>query len=250
MALPAGAEQRPMPRPDMPVVVIDPGHGGRDPGADAGDLTEADLMLAFATELARAIETATPFDARLTRATDTYVSLDDRIARARALGADAFLSLHADTLPGGASARGATVYTLADSAGDAASRRLVERHEAGLLSRSALTPADGDGIALVLLDMARRETRPRTEALAGQILSAFDIAGLPVAPRPRRTANFSVLKSADMPSVLLELGFLSSDADLARLATPEGRAPVAAALAGALDAWWADDRARDALKGR
>ena len=260
LAAPAWAETPPAPRParvDLPVLVIDPGHGGRDPGAQSGagtgdeGLSEADLMLAFATELADAVAATGTFDVRLTRDADVFVPLDARLAVARGLDADVFVSLHADALPdGAAAARGATVYTLADGADAAASARLVERHEGGGLGTADLTAADGDEIALVLQDLARTETRPRSDALADRIVEAFRSGGLAVAGRPRRAAAFSVLKSADVPSVLVELGFLSSETDRARLATPEGRAPAAAALAEALAGWWADDLSRRDLRGR
>ena len=258
-ALAASAEVRPAPRPApsaLPVLVLDPGHGGRDPGARTGTgaarVTEADLMLDFAREVADAVAATRVFEVRLTRDADVYVPLEGRLAAAQGAGAAAFVSLHADALPDGAGlARGATVYTLADGAGDAASRRLVERHErAGLPDAAALTASDGDEIALVLLDLARTETGPRADALGDAILDAFRADGLAVAGRPRRAANFSVLKSAAIPSVLVELGFLSSDTDRTRLATPEGRAPAAAALARALAGWWAEDAERRALRGR
>ena len=230
---------------DRPVVVLDPGHGGIDPGAEAEGLVESHLVLTFARELKEQILRSGLFDVAMTRDEDVFVPLETRITLARAAGADLFISLHADALAEGTgSASGATVYTLSDTASDAASRALAERHDRGDLLAGVDLSQQSDEIALVLMDLARIETAPRAEALAESIVTGFREAGVAVNSRPHRSAAFSVLKSADFPSVLVEIGFLSSARDRARLADPAYRAKAAEGLTDALAGWALADAAR------
>ena len=235
-------------RTARPVVVLDPGHGGIDPGAEAGGLVESRLALTFARELKERLLRSGLFDVAMTRDEDVFVPLETRITLARAAGADLFVSLHADALAEGTgSASGATVYTLSDEASDAASRALAERHDRGDLLAGVDLSRQSDEIALVLMDLARLETAPRADALADKIVEEFREAGVAVNTRPRRSAAFSVLKSADFPSVLVEIGFLSSARDRERLADPEYRARAAEGMADALARWAAEDAARARL---
>ncbi|MEO1239343.1 MAG: N-acetylmuramoyl-L-alanine amidase [Pseudomonadota bacterium] len=234
-----------------PVLVIDPGHGGLDPGAEVGDLNEKVLMLAVARELEETLIRGGVFDVVLTRERDEFVPLETRLTRARAAGADVFVSLHADELPDGAGeASGITVYTLASGASDDASRRLAERHNKNDLVTGVTDTAPGDEIALVLMDMARRDTAPRSEALAEALRDGFRAEGLALAGRPLRSAAFSVLKAPDIPSVLIELGFLSSEVDRARLVDPMWRAAAVRAIETALVAWSREDAAQAGLRRR
>lgn len=227
------------------VVVLDPGHGGIDPGAEAGGLHEAGLVLTFAREL-RAVLRREGLNVVMTRDDDVFVPLETRISIARAAGAGVFLALHADALAEG-EAVGATVYTLADEASDAAAATLAERHDRDdLLAGVDLTRQD-DLVAEVLMDMARTETAPRTARLADALVSAIKDAGIRMHRQPHQEASFSVLKSPDIPSVLLELGFLSSARDLARLTDPDWRLKMETAVAMALKSWAADDAARAGL---
>ena len=227
-------------------VVLDPGHGGIDPGAEVDGTQEKDLMLIFARELREVLLRAGGFDVVLTRDADEFVSLERRVALAHRAGADVFLSLHADAL-NGARARGASVYTLSDSASDAASAALAERHNrADILAGVDLSGKD-DVVADVLMDLARMETQPRSEHLARVFLEGFRAAGLPLLSRPKRHAGFSVLKAPDIPSVLIELGFLSSPRDLKNLRDAEWRAQVAQAVSDALGLWRDADAARAGL---
>lgn len=223
-------------------VVIDPGHGGIDPGAERGGVVEKDLMLGFAKTLAHKLNKA-GIDAVLTRADDSFVALDTRVAIAHQAQGDVFLSLHADILSDGG-ANGATVYVLSDEASDTATAHLAARHDrADVLSGADLTGTD-DQVASVLLDLARQETEPRSTALAEIMVKSMFDAGGPLNKRPLRHAGFSVLKSADIPSILIELGFLSSERDLANLRDPEWRAGMAQAITEALITWRAQDVAR------
>ena len=223
-------------------VVLDPGHGGIDPGAEDGDIQEKDLMLIFAKELKDSLLRDGDFEVFLTREDDTFVSLERRVAFAHQIGADVFLSLHADALNEGR-ARGATIYTLSESASDAASAALSERHNrAEILSGVDLKQSD-DTVADVLIDLARLETQPRANQLARAINAGLSEWEIPLHSKPLRQAGFSVLKAPDIPSVLLELGFMSSKHDLENLQSPRWRDEMASAVRDSLKAWRIDDAA-------
>ncbi len=243
------AERRPRQRGEDPLmVVIDPGHGGIDPGAEADGLAEKDLMLQFARELKEVLLRAGGMEVVLTRSDDTFVSLERRVAIAHQVQADIFISLHADALSEGR-AHGATVYTLSESASDAASAALAERHNrADMLAGVDLRGSD-DVVADVLMDLARLETQPRAERLAKAVRLSLAEYDLPLNSRPMRHAGFSVLKSPDIPSVLVELGFLSSARDRENLRDDAWRARMADALRDAIAAWrLADAAAADLVR--
>ena len=227
------------------VVVLDPGHGGIDPGAERGEINEKVLMLDFAQTLADLLRRM-DVDVVLTRESDMFVALQTRVAIAHQVEGDLFISLHADNLRQGG-AKGATIYTLSDEASDAATEHLAARHNrSDIIAGADLTGSD-DQIAQVLLDLARQETGPRSSALASSLVEGMAQAGGPMNGRPRREADFAVLKSADIPSVLVEIGFLSSDRDLANLADPIWRRGMAEGMAQAVLAWRDADAARKAL---
>jgi N-acetylmuramoyl-L-alanine amidase len=230
------------------VVVLDPGHGGIDPGAERDGQTEAQLVLAFARELKEALVRDGGFAVVMTREDDTFVPLETRISIARAAGAGVFVSLHADAIAEG-EAVGATIYTLAEDATDEAAAALAERHDRDdLLAGVDLTEQD-DLVATVLMDMARTETAPRTDRLSVSLEAALKTAEVKMHRHPRQQAGFSVLKSPDIPSVLVELGFLSSSRDLARLMDAAWRAKMAGALVAGLKAWAAEDAALAQMRG-
>ena len=232
----------PPPAPDSFVVVIDPGHGGIDPGALRESTSEKDLMLSVGRELRDALRRAGGVEVFMTRDEDVFVSLPGRVALAHQVGADVFVSLHADALSEG-QARGAAIYTLSDAASDAASAQLAAQHDrSDILAGIDLSGTD-DEVARVLLEIARTETTPRTDMLASALVDAMRDAGGPMNKRPRREAGFSVLKSADIPSVLVEVGFLSDARDLANLRDPVWRAVMVEALASGILAWRDSDAA-------
>ena len=242
--LPAAADlSAPMPQGSGPIVVVlDPGHGGIDPGAERDGQSEAALMLTFARELKEALLRDGRFQVVLTRDEDIFVPLETRTSIAREAEADLFLSLHADALSEG-DAQGATIYTLADEASDAASAALAERHDRDdLLAGVDLTQQD-DVVAEVLMDMARTETQPRTDRLAKAVVGAIKAAEIRMHRRPHQQGGFSVLKSPDIPSVLLEVGFLSSDRDFKRLSDPDWRAKLAEAVVQGIITWSVEDAA-------
>ncbi|MCV3271047.1 N-acetylmuramoyl-L-alanine amidase [Roseobacter sinensis] len=228
------------------VVVIDPGHGGVDPGAEREDVNEKALMLQMGLTLREALLRTGDVDVVLTREADVFVALETRVAIAHRAGADLFLSLHADALSQGG-AEGATIYTLSDEASDTASAHLAARHNrADIIAGSDLTGSD-DEVASVLLDLARQETEPRSKALAEALVKGLSDAGGPMNRRPLRNAGFSVLKSADIPSVLIEVGFLSSARDLENLRDPVWRARMVGGMVEAILAWRDADEARRPL---
>ena len=226
-------------------VMLDPGHGGIDPGAVSEDATEAGLMLTLAEELAATLRRS-GVEVWLTRDSDRFVSLDARASVARAAGADLLISLHADALPEGGAA-GTAFYVWNDSADDRAARELALSHDRDdLLAGIDLNGTD-DALAGLLMDLARADTQPRSEALAGFMLAEARRAGLPLHGRPLQKAAFSVLKLPDIPAILIETGFLTDPDDRARLADPGGRAGLVAALARGVLNWAHDDRIRAPL---
>lgn len=227
--------------PDAFVVVLDPGHGGIDPGAERGGLVEKVLVLDVALQVRDALRRE-GIDVVLTRDTDRFVSLEARTATAHRAGADVFVSIHADAL-GAGGASGATVYTLSEEASDAASAQLAARHNrSDILAGLDLTGAD-DEVTRVLLDLARRETEWRSDALAQSVIANMAAAGGPMNRKPWRQAGFSVLKSADIPSVLVEIGFLSSARDRENLMDAGWRANISEALSRAVLTWRDEDAA-------
>jgi N-acetylmuramoyl-L-alanine amidase len=218
------------------IVVLDPGHGGIDPGAERDGQTEAELVLQFAREFKELLLRDGRFQVVMTRESDHFVPLETRISIARAAEADLFLSLHADALSEG-EAVGVTLYSLSDEASDAASAALAERHERDDLLAGVDLTAQDDMVASVLMDMARTETMPRIERLADALETAITGAELTMHRRPHQKAGFSVLKSPDIPSLLIELGFMSSAADLERLNDPIWRANMAEALRQGIVTW-------------
>ncbi|WP_238321714.1 N-acetylmuramoyl-L-alanine amidase [Halocynthiibacter namhaensis] len=228
------------------VIVLDPGHGGVDPGAQRAGLNEADLMLDFARALREELVRSGGFDVVLTRNDNSFVSLERRVSIARSARADLFVSLHADTVSEGR-ATGTTVYTLSEDATDVASALLAERHDReDLLAGVDLSQHD-DQVAMVLMDLARRETAPRSTRLAQRLV---DMIGQEVGhlyKHPHLEAGFSVLKAPDIPSVLIELGFMNNPSDLRRIQSREWEAAMTVAISKALQIWMLEDAAEAQL---
>jgi N-acetylmuramoyl-L-alanine amidase len=240
-ALPAPKPARAARAADPPVIVIDPGHGGADPGAVAVDgAYEKDLVLEMARDLRRLIERSGKYRVALTRDSDVFIRLRDRIAKARELGGQVFVSLHADSLRI-AEQRGASVYTLSQTASDEEAARLAsQENRADILSGPDLSQHDA-AVATILIDLAQRDTSNKSIALAD--LLAEELASVsPLVRKHRRFAGFAVLKSPDMPSVLLELGYLSNPDDARNLAQPDYRAKLAQAVVRTLDRYFAAPR--------
>jgi N-acetylmuramoyl-L-alanine amidase len=214
-------------------VVIDAGHGGRDPGAiGVSGVREKDVTLAAARELKRVLE-ARGYEVAMSRDGDEFIQLADRVAFARARHADLFISLHADASPRG-EAQGASVYMLSQR-GEARSRALME----GQNWRMDLGEAPRTGeVRDILVDLAQRETVNRSAQFAETVVARLNAAAIPVLDATPRNAGFFVLLAPDVPAVLVEMGFLTHSADEARLVQPEAQARLARALADAVDAYF------------
>ena len=214
-----------------PIVVIDPGHGGHDPGAIAvsGTIAEKDLTLALARELRDRLVEHGRVRVALTRDSDVYLTLEQRAGVARALGASLFLSLHMDSAPNPL-ARGASVYSLADVASDAEAARFALAQNA----EGAAGATDGS-VRSMLSDLALRSQMSASAELASRLVrkSAWRIA---LRPEPHRFATFHVLRRAEAPAVLFESGYLSNVDDEALLRSPQHRAAIVASLADTIEA--------------
>ena len=234
----------PLPR-TLPLVVIDPGHGGKDPGAiGAGGTQEKRITLLAAVELKRRLEAGGRCRVLLTRGRDVFVPLANRIGLARRRDAALFLSLHADSAPG---ARGASVYTLSETASDALSAALARRENAADQAGGLRLPSISPDVDRILLSLMRQETRAGSDRLARLAVSSLR-SEVALLPNSHRRAGFAVLKAPDVPAALVEMGFLSHSADEAALNRPAHRARLAAALAEAVEGFLLA-RARSSLAG-
>ncbi len=223
-----------------PLVVLDPGHGGIDIGAKAaGGEMEKDVVLQFALTLRDKMTGSGKFRVALTREDDTFVPLSERVRFARAQGAALFVSIHADSIPRGeGQAEGATVYTLSDNATDAAAARLAEaENKADVIAGVDLT-AEPDDVANILVDLAQRETKNFSGQFAKLLVSELK-ATAKLHKHPLKSAGFKVLTAPDVPSVLVELGFMSTKEDLKQLTSAVWQARTAGALAQAIDKYFA-----------
>ena len=220
------------------VVVIDPGHGGPDPGATANGVTEKAVVLDFSKRLAAIINDHPDFVAVLTREKDEFVPLAERVARAHQARANLMISVHADTLLTGV-ARGFSIYTLSEKGTDDASEALARRENRADLLAGADLGGDSDDITQLLIELAQRGTSVESVKLAEAVILevAEDVEVLRT--KPHRQANFRVLKAPDIPSILLELGFLNSARDRERLTDPVWQDRAARAVMQGIERWTA-----------
>ena len=231
-----------------PVVVIDPGHGGVDPGAIGlfGGV-EKDVALQFAAALAAKLSAGDRYRVVMTRRDDSFVSLGDRVRIARDAEAALFISVHADSLAA-ASVAGATVYTASDRASDAEAERVAAtENQADAAAGLDEVPRSAD-VSDILFDLARRETRTYAHQFQRTLLGYWAKTAR-LNRNPERSAGFKVLQAPDVPSVLLELGYLSSGQDARTLASPDWRARTADGVAAAVDAFFAGRAASPAPAG-
>ena len=223
------------------IVVIDPGHGGLDPGAQVKTVREADLMLSLAQVVVEEVKRLDNTEVILTRTNDQFTSLDKRLMLAVQAGADLFISLHADTVEKGR-ASGATVYTLSQEASDQASARLAARHGGNeLISGVDLTGAD-TAVTTALMGLLRQENTVRSNAFSKSIIKNLEYLSIKLNPKPSRKANFSVLKLPSVPSVLIETGFMSTSSDLQNLQDRDWAKKFAVAISSGILEWVAADQ--------
>ncbi|MDT3379016.1 N-acetylmuramoyl-L-alanine amidase [Labrys neptuniae] len=230
-------------QPGLPVVVVDPGHGGIDMGATSkSGEQEKTIVLEFAKRLADKINGTGRYRAVLTRDGDTFISLAGRVQFARANRASLFISVHADTLHDPFGVRGATIYTLSDRASDAESARYAEQeNKADAIAGVDLASEPGD-VADILIDLTRRETKSFSNGFAKVLIDQFQAAAT-LNKNPHRSAGFKVLTAPDIPSVLLELGYLSSRDDVKLLTSDDWRSRAADAVVTAIDGFFQQRRA-------
>lgn len=213
-----------------PIVVIDPGHGGRDPGATSvsGQVNEKDLTLALARELRDDLVKRGRVRVAMTRNDDSYLTLDERAAVARRLDAGMFVSLHMDSAPNPL-ARGATVYSLSDVASDAEAARVAAKENAG-----AMREAQGGSVQAMLSDLAMEGQMSASADLATRLVHK-SAGRFELRPNPHRFASFHVLRRAGSPAILFEAGYISNADDELLLRSPEQRSKIALALAQAIE---------------
>ena len=222
-----------------PLIVLDPGHGGIDNGTKgSGGELEKDIVLAFTQTLREKLEASGKYRVAMTRTDDTFVPLGERVRFARSRSAALFISVHADALPRNeGQAEGATVYTLSENASDAEAARLAEaENKADVIAGVDLT-TEPDDVANILVDLAQRETKTYSMQFArtavGELKSAARLH-----KHPLKSAGFKVLLAPDVPSVLVELGYMSTKDDLKQLTSATWRARTAQALALAVDSFF------------
>ena len=216
------------------VVAIDPGHGGIDPGATGGRLVEKDIVLAFSKVLAAELEARPGIAPFLIREKDEFVPLSQRVARAHAAGANLLISVHADAVESGI-ANGLSVYTLSDKGSDDAAEALAARENRADVIAGADLGGETDDLTRLLVELAQRGTQVESIKLAQAVVGSLGEGLELLRSRPMRQANFRVLKAPDLPSILLELGFLNSRRDQKRLSDPEWRKTAARAVADGLE---------------
>jgi N-acetylmuramoyl-L-alanine amidase len=242
----------PQPKPTVmeaktkPVIVLDPGHGGIDPGtASADGTTEKEVVLAFAKTLRQRLEAKGDYQVYLTREDDTFLALRERVEFAQSKGANLFVSIHADSFPKHTTeASGATVYTLSEQASDEEAKELAAKENFSDAIAGVELPSDRDEVvANILIDLAQRETQNRSIVFAKSVVGEMSASDLH--RKSLKSAGFRVLKSPDVPSVLLELGFLSNPDDEKRLTSEDWRGAMAAKVGAAIDAYFAKRVARN-----
>jgi N-acetylmuramoyl-L-alanine amidase len=245
LAAPRGASIRkvthavvpPHPARPLPFVMLDPGHGGKDPGAIGVTGTyEKHVAFAAATELKRQMDATGLYRVELTRQRDVFIPLEERVGIAQHKGAALFVSMHADAIAD-PRVRGASIYTLSDTASDAQTAALARRENAAdRFAGPAFRDVPPD-VARILASLVRQETRSGSARLQHGLAAALD-QSLPMLQNPTRHASFVVLKAADIPSVLVEMGFMSNAKDEAALRQAGHRAMVASAMKRAIDAYF------------
>ncbi len=225
-----------------PLIVIDAGHGGNDPGAISPQkYFEKNIVLSLAKELKSALETSGKYRVKLTRDNDTYIKLGERVNLSRSWEADMFISLHADSI-NDPSVRGASVYTLSNKASDAQTAKLAQReNRADIIAGVDLSHEDAD-VSNILIDLAMRDTMNQSRFFANLLVDSFKANNVSTLQNTHRYAGFAVLKAPDVPSVLIEAGFLSNSSEAASLSSQTHRAKITAAIRNGVDAYFVKTR--------
>ena len=242
---PAAPKPAPGPPDKRPVVVIDPGHGGVDNGTQAGggDIMEKNLVLGFGLALRDRIEKSGKYRVVMTRTDDTFIPLGDRVKIARNESAALFVSIHADALPRSeGDAQGATIYTLSDKASDSEAERLADAENKSDAIGGVSLADEPTEVADILIDLVQRETKTFSNRFARVLMGEMKNT-VRMHKHPLKSAGFRVLKAPDVPSVLVELGYVSNKGDLEHLVSENWRTKTVGSMAQAIDAFFAKRQA-------
>lgn len=223
---------------NLPLVVIDPGHGGHDPGASAAGYVEKRLVLDLALALRDRLEEMGVARVALTREDDRYLLHAERYEIARRLGADLFLSIHADSAGEFGEVAGASIYTLSERASSQAAAIFAARENASDTLNGVNLAAETDTVGDILIELSQRRTQERSAEFAS-LVQRIGEGRIKFHPQARRSAALRVLRAPDIPSVLFESGFISNEADARRLASKEGREAFAEVMANAIRVYFA-----------
>ncbi len=223
-----------------PLVVLDPGHGGIDTGTESpGGVMEKNIVLAFAKRLRDRLEKSGKYRVVMTRTDDTFVPLGERVRIARDAGAALFMSIHADSMPHHeGDAQGATVYTLSEKASDPEAAKVAEEENRADVIAGVDLKTEPDDVAGILIDLAQRETKTFSVQFAHDLVGELKTATR-LHQDPIKSAGFRVLRAPDVPSVLVELGYVSNQDDLKSLTSDSWRDRTADAVAKAIDVYFA-----------
>ncbi|KPP96599.1 N-acetylmuramoyl-L-alanine amidase [Erythrobacter sp. HL-111] len=251
LRLPIGEEARALDLPEIagpddparPLVVIDAGHGGRDPGSVGGGVREKDVVLAIARSLRAELLEAGGIRVAMTREDDRIVPLADRPEIARQLGADLFLSIHADSAGEREEVAGASIYTLSNEASSEAAARFAERENDADRLNGVAIGGENETVSAILVELSQSRTQDDATEFAALIAREGE-GRIAFHPQARRSAALAVLRAPDVPGVLFESGFVTNRDDRARLTTEEGREAYAEVLARAIRVYFARRAAR------
>jgi N-acetylmuramoyl-L-alanine amidase len=227
------------PADSRPLIVIDPGHGGLDNGTQSSGEMEKNLVLGFGLALRDRIEKSGKYRVVMTRTDDTFIPLNDRVKVAHNQSAALFVSIHADALPRReGDAQGATIYTLSDKASDAEAERLAEAENKSDAIGGVNLSDEPTEVADILIDLAQRETKTFSNRFARTLMGEMKNT-VRMHKHPLKSAGFRVLKAPDVPSVLVELGYVSNKGDLEHLVSENWRSKTVGSMAQAIDAFFA-----------
>ena len=234
--------RRPGDRGEKKLIMIDPGHGGVDPGAiSPSGLREKDVVLAFGRELRRRLLATGEYRVDMTRDTDVFIRLRDRVAMARKVGADLFISIHANTI-GSRHVRGTSVYTLSENASDREAAALAAKENKSDLIAGVDLNDQSDDVVNILIDLAQRETMNESAVFAKILVDKLS-PDRTMLRNTHRFAGFAVLKAPDIPSVLIELGYLSNRRDEAMLRSAGWRRRMVGSVVDAIDVFFGRQQA-------
>jgi N-acetylmuramoyl-L-alanine amidase len=221
------------------VIVLDPGHGGADPGTiGVTGVFEKTITLSAARDLEKYLTKTNKYEVILTRNADKFLRLRDRVSTARDAGADLFISLHADAIKK-KNVRGASVYTLSEKASDAEAAALAAKENKADVIGGVRLDGESEEVTSILIDLVQRETMNLSAGFANKVLPEL-VKRVKTLRNTHRFAGFAVLKAPDVPSVLVEMGYLSNRRDERLLSTSKGRRPIIEALARAIDRYFAE----------